>query len=682
MFVGKKLLASLIVAAVSGSLCLPAYAASVDSAQKSQVVTKNIVLPASQQVLEDMERVANWQLPRVDSLNYIKFKRSESLVERRWVQGAFYTGLTKIAERSSNPVYAQWIGNKGAQWDWALGPVPYFGDDQLIGDTYIWYYKNHKQDPEILKPTIEAFDKVLAEDYQVSLEFTPEVDENIVHLCQKRWCWADALFMAPPTWFALSEVTGDEKYADYAHREMQATIDYLFDEKYDLLYRDSRFKSVKGEFGEQLFWARGSGWVFAGLARAMDSIPEGHRERAVYEKLFVKMAKKLKSLQKADGSWAMSLLAKERSPLPETSGTGFFTYGLMWGINNGLLSEKEFIDPTMRGWSLLNSAVHPDGKLGWVQAIGAAPGEVSRDDSQLYGVGAYLLAGSEVYDFAVAKEKASGSYVASSVPVMAYARHVPERRDDFAWENDKVAFRVYGPAAPREGHSSGVDAWLKKVDYSIIDKWYAGHQKGISYHVDRGEGYDPYHTGISRGVGGSAIWVDGKPYAAPKWHHYEVHQRGEAVTDFTLHYRWDTPLGLVEEQKRITLALGDHLYHTASKFSLDGKPAKLPIAIGLATHDEKARVYHNDATARISTWEMIDDKGLGTAAILPQSKVEKIEHIPSDVKDESHIWIFTSTDKDGFLEYKAGFGWEGAGLFDKPAKWNSYIDSLSRVQQW
>jgi hypothetical protein len=103
---------------------------------------------------------------------------------------------------------------------------------------------------------------------------------------------------------------------------------------------------------------------------------------------------------------------------------------------------------------------------------------------------------------------------ASEMKVMAYGRFVPEREDDFTWENDKVAFRVYGPSSGGKGSVSGVDPWFKKVDYSIIDKWYANFLQDISYHEDHGEGYDIYHVGPSRGVGGTAIWVDGVAYAA------------------------------------------------------------------------------------------------------------------------------------------------------------------------
>ena len=357
-----------------------------------------VSLPSSESVLASMEKVANWQIPRIDSLSYLDFKRGESLEDGRWVQGAFYIGLTQIAERSSNPFYTKWISFKNSELDYKLGLLPYFGDDQLIAQTYNWYYLNHEQNDQFLSATITEFDKIIEESPSTSLEFTKDRTPDGLHTCQRRWCWADALFMAPATWFSLSTATGDPKYAQYAHKEVKATVEYLFDPKYDLLYRDSRFKTETDDFGNQLFWARGSGWVFGGLARMMEFIPKNDPQREFYESLFKKMAAKLITLQKSDGSWAMSLLAGENMPQPETSGTGFFTYGLAWGINNGLLNKDDYLPAVSKGWAVLNSAVHPDGKLGWVQQIGAAPGGVKYDDSQIYGVGAYLLAGAEIYD--------------------------------------------------------------------------------------------------------------------------------------------------------------------------------------------------------------------------------------------------------------------------------------------
>ena len=263
----------------------------------------------------------------------------------------------------------------------------------------------------------------------------------------------------------------------------------------------------------------------------------------------------------------------------------------------------------------------------------------------------------------------------SDQSVKAFARYVPERQDDFAWENNKVAFRVYGPAAPLAGHSSGVDAWLKRVDYPIINKWYKANTEGVSYHVDHGEGYDPYHTGISRGVGGSAIWVEGKPYAAHNYKSYKILKNNGNKVVFELVYEWYTPLGIVKELKTISLPLGTQLYSVNSTFTLDGKPAALPIAIGIATHDEQAKVNFSKETGRISAWESFDNKGLGTGAIIDPSKVEDIKHLVSEVKDESHIWLFTSTSPEGKLSYKAGFAWQAAGDITTNKQWMSYLDN-------
>lgn len=259
--------------------------------------------------------------------------------------------------------------------------------------------------------------------------------------------------------------------------------------------------------------------------------------------------------------------------------------------------------------------------------------------------------------------------------VMAYGRFVPEREDDFAWENDKVAFRVYGPSSGGKGQVSGVDAWFKKVPYSIIDKWYAGFLEGTSYHVDHGEGYDPYHVGDSRGVGGTAVWVDGVAWPASKYQSYEILQSGGDVVEFTLQYEWDTPLGRVGESKTISLAQGEQLYRVNSVFTLDGQAASLPIAIGLTTHDGAAEANANPAAGGISTWEIIDGNGLGTGVLMAPGRTGEVLHLPSETKDASHVWLVTSSDDNGELAFRAGFAWEAAGEITSFKEWNKYLNA-------
>jgi hypothetical protein len=258
---------------------------------------------------------------------------------------------------------------------------------------------------------------------------------------------------------------------------------------------------------------------------------------------------------------------------------------------------------------------------------------------------------------------------------MAYGRFVPEREDDFTWENDKVAFRVYGPNSSGVGPVSGVDPWFKKVDYPIIDKWYAEHLQGKSYHKDHGEGHDIYHVGPSRGVGGTAIWVEGVAYPATTFKSYEVLKSGGDVVEFTLQYEWDTPLGAVAESKTISLALGNQLYEVDSFFTLDGEPASLPIAIGLSTHDEAARVFSNRETGRISTWEVMNDNGVFTGVLMAPERVRNVLHTASEEKDASHIWIVTASDDNGALNFRAGFAWEAAGEITSIDQWNEYLEA-------
>lgn len=260
--------------------------------------------------------------------------------------------------------------------------------------------------------------------------------------------------------------------------------------------------------------------------------------------------------------------------------------------------------------------------------------------------------------------------------VMAYGRFVPEREDDFAWENDKVAFRIYGPNSGGKGPVSGVDAWFKKVDYSIVDKWYAEQLQGKSYHVDHGEGHDIYHVGPSRGVGGTAIWVDGVAYPAAMFKSYEVLRSGGDVVEFTVQYEWDTPLGAVAESKTISLALGSQLYEVDSVFTLDGEPASVPIAIGLSTHDGAAEVFSRRDNGWISTWEIMEDNGVGTGVLLAPESTQEIIDAPSDEKDASHIWLITASDDNGALTFSAGFAWQAAGEITSSDQWNDYLDSL------
>lgn len=370
--------------------CLPCV-----SLAKSE---QQYALPLKEDVMAQMEKVANWQTARTQHMEHVGKARAGSEAYGRWIQGAFYKGLTKLAERSENPFYETWIGYVGNNHNWKLGKVKYFADDHVIAQTNLWYYRRHGN-KDALAPVKSTFDWLIEQAPNNSLEFVVDRNKDKVHHCQWRWCWADALFMAPPVLFELSSITGDPKYANYAHKEFQATIGYLQDPKTKLIFRDSRFFNKRGKFGEQVFWARGMGWVYAGVVHSLENLPVGHMYRPYYEALYLELSQTILALQKADGAWPMSLLAGENYKEPETSGTAFFTYGIIWGMNNGLLESESYLPAAIKGWKVLSSAVHPDGKFGWVQGVNEKPDLVTKNDSQLFGVGAFLLAGSALYDY-------------------------------------------------------------------------------------------------------------------------------------------------------------------------------------------------------------------------------------------------------------------------------------------
>lgn len=336
--------------------------------------------------------VADWQLRHMDGrFDYVQTHRPGTQNPRGWIQGAFYAGLTAFAERTADPGYAQALRAHGQAQDWGLGKRPLHADDHVIAQSWLWLHARDR-DPAQIAPVKARFDAILADPPKADLTF---IDGTEDQPCQARWCWSDALFMAPPTWTALSAATGDPRYARYGDQEFWAATDWLLDKEHGLYFRDSRYFERRDEQGRKIFWSRGNGWAYAGIVNVLKTLPADHPSRPRYVALFKRMSAKLIALQKADGYWSVSLLAPENSP-PETSGTAFFVYGLAWGVNQGLLKDVRYAQSARRGWDGLARAVGPDGKLGWVQQVGYAPDHVAAGDTQLYGAGAFLLAASEV----------------------------------------------------------------------------------------------------------------------------------------------------------------------------------------------------------------------------------------------------------------------------------------------
>ncbi|MGI9392585.1 MAG: glycoside hydrolase family 88/105 protein [Parvibaculales bacterium] len=347
--------------------------------------------------------VADWQMKHFYDSRKIKPGTStQAQLDKRydlrgWVYGTFYPGMMEWAKISNSGKYMRFMKKVGRKNKWQMAPRIYDADDYVVGQTYLDLFEKYK-DKRMIAPLRAQFDKILEDPPTGSLYFPPSKAERQAGKdCRDRWCWCDALFMGPPTWVELGIVTGENKYIHFANKEFWATTEYLYDKSEGLYYRDSRYFNEREPNGRKVFWSRGNGWVFGGIARILEHLPADHPSRAAYVQIFQQMAKSLAKVQQRDGFWRASLLDPNKYTNPETSGTGFFVFGFAWGINNGVLDRDEYMKTVQKGWSALVSAVHKNGKLGWVQPIGKDPKSANADGSELYGPGSFLLAGAELY---------------------------------------------------------------------------------------------------------------------------------------------------------------------------------------------------------------------------------------------------------------------------------------------
>lgn len=332
-----------------------------------------------------MRKVADWQMEHFQDL-YSGYDLPHHPLD--WTNGALYVGMVKWAVMADNDKYYSWLKTIGEKYDWHLYNRKYHADDHTVGQMYIELYRKYK-DKKMIEPTMEQFNFIMFHPAQTSLHWNTPYHQD-------RWNWCDALFMSPPVWAKLYNITGEQKYLDFMLKEYKATTDFLFDKKENLYYRDENYKT-KLDHGTKIFWSRGNGWVFAGLANIMNELRPESKEYKYFLKIYKKMAAKLVKIQTLEGHWSMSLLGQQFYPTPETSGSSFYIFGLAWGINKGILDKKNYLPAVEKGWKAMVSYVTGDGMLGYVQPIGAEPGKAWPNKTEVYGTGAFLSAGSEVY---------------------------------------------------------------------------------------------------------------------------------------------------------------------------------------------------------------------------------------------------------------------------------------------
>jgi rhamnogalacturonyl hydrolase YesR len=338
-------------------------------------------------------KVADWQLEHSDDYHkYIGRRRPHHPLA--WHCATLYAGMWEFSTIKEVDKYVNWLKAIGQAHKWKLHPTKakYLADGHPVGHLYLNLYRRF-EDPAMLKPTQERFDWILANRRTGTLKWGVKGTD-----AHHRWGWCDALFMAPPVWARLANITGDRKYLTFMDEEYHATYDLLWDAEEHLFWRDSSYFSKREKNGEKLFWSRGNGWVLGGLALMIPDLPEDWEGREFYIDLFRNMSAKLKDIQRPDGTWSAGLLGSvEDYSTIETSGTAFITFGLAWGINAGILDRATYEPVVFKAWYALASAVQDDGLLGYVQPPAEAPGGSQKDLTEIYGIGAFLGAAAEVY---------------------------------------------------------------------------------------------------------------------------------------------------------------------------------------------------------------------------------------------------------------------------------------------
>ena len=340
-----------------------------------------------------------------------------------WDQAAYHTGNMEAYFLTGDERYRayseawaehnEWRGakcNDKSKWRYETygegDEFVLFGDYQICFQTYVDLY-NLLPEPHKIARAREVME------YQMS---TPN---------NNYWWWADGLYMVMPVMTKLDRVTGNPRYLEKLYEYICYSDSIMLDKETGLYYRDAKYvypkhKSVNGK---KDFWARGDGWVLAGLAKVLKDLPAEYEHRKFFVDKFVRMAETVAATQQPEGYWTRSMMDPDHAPGPETSGTAFFTYGLLWGVNNGYLDKEQYLPVIRKAWNYLSkTALQKDGRVGYVQPIGekAIPGQIVDENSTApFGVGAFLLAACEYVRYLEAPKQSDRAYWCSLLYQMA-----------------------------------------------------------------------------------------------------------------------------------------------------------------------------------------------------------------------------------------------------------------------
>jgi rhamnogalacturonyl hydrolase YesR len=641
--------------------------------------TANATTVSARQILAIADAIAQADLPALNA-------KSADKGSVGWNRAVMCLGYAELSHRSAHgPEYVRALQSLAAAHEWApiLQPKhPFHPDDFCFCQTLLELCASDRN-PAHLAPTKERLD-ALAEHL-----LTPTVKPALT------FGWCDTLFMAPPALARMSDVTRDRRYLDAMDAEFWRCTAALYDRDEHLFYRDARFVNKPDAHGHKVFWSRGNGWVLGGIALVLDRMPTDYPSRPKYEALLREMSAKLATLQQPDGTWATNLLDPHAFAGAETSGTSLMTYAMAWGIHHNVLDRETFLPLVSKAWAGLLAARRADGLPGYAQSENFEPGYVKADGTQPYAVGGYLLAACELQALAPltlpqvtlippapapSTRPAATAATRPAPPVpqpaagaLCFARYVPERMDDIAWENDRIAHRIYGPALqhnPKEHSSSGIDVWVKSVRYPVINEWYQSRK----YHLNRGTGLDFYEVGLSRGDGGLGIWDGGKLFCSADWVDHKILDLGPNQCGFTISYApWEANGRKVWERRTMTLRAGSNLTRIESSLDSDA-PGDLTVAIGLAKRDgEGGKLLEDKSAGVMSYWQPPERDGTIGVGVL----VDPAMFVGFEQDALNYLLLIRVTPGKPFVYY-SGACWDKGLDFHSAEEWETYLRKFKK----
>ena len=712
-------------------------------------------------------------LRKIEKVNDYWQANNSPLCRAFWDNAAYFTGNMEAYRLTGNARYYdysdkwcrhnKWMGatsNDKARWKYKNygegNDYVLFGDWQICFQTYIDMYN------------------LVPADYKVARAI-----EVMSHECSmtdnKFWWWADALYMVMPVMTKMYHLTGDTKYLDKLHENFLWSDSLMWDKEAQLYYRDGKYiwpKVTTACDGGKSFWARGDGWVLAGLAKVLADMPRDYRHRDIFVQRFQQLAEGVARCQQPGGYWSRSMLCENDAPGPETSGTAFFCYGLLWGVNHGYLDKAQYSEVIEKAWQYLShTALQEDGSIGYVQPIGEKPDPTKIVDARSqapFGTGAWILAACERVRYLdgtasrqylpgvprtaedgrsmtvtvtnpsgnnrcdvveIAAEKvfstlniAGGrqfvvldgdnverpyqltrdgklllqAFIAPRATITFTIKcgepktqrldcngHIyPDRMGDLAWENDKCAWRMYGPQMHGKG-VSGFDTFTKNVTYPIQDalynseltsyainarlkkagrgsEWPQIHRDRYTYHRDRGQGMDAYTVGSTLGAGAPAL-LDGDNLILP-----DVYEKAEITENgplrFTARLQMYEQNG-IKETRIFTQDKGTHLARV--EVSYDGAKANAPVASGIVVHKSQPKAYViNKKEGYITYSDALDtpqgqNGQLFIACYYPEKmKAMKYQPLPEEKAGGiGHVLGVTTLSQEKPFTYYAGSAW-------------------------